>query len=524
MADVATPPAAQATSTNGTAAPKEKQQIVKPDKPDEDKYKEELAKLEKEHTAAQEKLNACKAKLDLAKPNNKDSPNAKRQQELKTELNAIRQSQQGNKSGRNAIFEKIKKLDEQLKQHLNELKTAKGKSNYKSAEDVDQEIARLQKQVDTGMMKLVDEKKALAEISALNKAKKNFSGFDSQQKKIDDIKAQIAEQKKLLDDPENKALSDKYTKLQTELDGLKAEQDEAFKNLRSLREETDKARAVQQEKYQARKELKDNYFQQLRAFKDYEFQARKIRNEKRRLEQIQYVASKRKETAAKRLEEASAPAYGDEIIACEGLIRHFDPSALPPKETTAASKFAASAQRTVDDSGLKGTRISKKDTEEESYFAGTGGKKGKKGKKGGAAAAPGKFNLNIGIIEELAKVGVDPPSNQEEVPATVEKLQAKLKHWKEDQDRKTKEANSANYLQNIAKAQKEIDRLEAEEAEEDAANGSTDAARKPAQKNQAVNGSASAKAEHDQEKDAAADAADDLKKASIEDKETAADA
>ena len=65
--------------------------------------------------------NACKAKLDLAKPNNKDSPNAKRQQELKTELNAIRQSQQGNKSGRNAIFEKIKKLDEQLKQQLNEL-------------------------------------------------------------------------------------------------------------------------------------------------------------------------------------------------------------------------------------------------------------------------------------------------------------------------------------------------------------------------------------------------------------------
>ena len=56
MADVATPPAAQATSTNGAAAPKEKQQIVKPDKPDEDKYKEDLAKAEKEHQAAQDKL------------------------------------------------------------------------------------------------------------------------------------------------------------------------------------------------------------------------------------------------------------------------------------------------------------------------------------------------------------------------------------------------------------------------------------------------------------------------------------
>lgn len=382
--------------------------------------------------------NACKAKLDLAKPNNKDSPNAKRQQELKTELNAIRQTQQGNKSGRNAIFEKIKKLDEQLKSRVAELKTAKGKVNYKSAEDIEKEIARLDKQVEGGMMKLVDEKKALSEISTLKKAHKNFAQFDAQQKSIDDIKAQIAEQKKLLDDPESKALSDKYTQLQTELDALKAEQDEAFKNLKALREETDKARAVQQEKYQARKDLKDAYYQQKRAFQNYEFEARKIRNEKRRQEQLQYVASKRKEAASKRLEEASAPAYQDEIIACEGLIRHFDPSALPAKEITSSSKFAASASRTVDDSGIKGTRIAKKDEEE--YFVGTGGKKGKKGKKA-PAAVPAKFNLNIGIIEELAKVGVDPPSSQDDVPATVEKLKTKLAHWKEDQDRKTKEVS-----------------------------------------------------------------------------------
>jgi hypothetical protein len=77
-------------------------------------------------------------------------------------------------------------------------------------------------------------------------------------------------------------------------------------------------------------------------------------------------------------------------------------------------------------------------------------------------------------------------------------------------------------MQNITKAQKEIERLEAEE--DAAANGSTDTARKPAQKNQAVNGNASADAELDQEKDAAADAAEDLKKASIEDKEDAAEA
>jgi chromosome segregation ATPase len=244
-------------------------------------------------------------------------------------------------------------------------------------------------------------------------------------------------------------LSDKYTVLQTELDGLKGEQDNAFKNLNSLRDAYTAARNDAQEKYTAMKQLKDTYYQQKRAFADYDFQARKARQEKRRQEQLEWQVSKRKEAASKRLEEASAPAYQDEILATEGLIRYFDPSALPAKETTGPSKFAASAQRTVDDAGFKGTRISKKKDDEESYFVGAG-KKGKKGKKGGAAAAStptegkaeGKFNLSMGVIEELSKVGVDAPSSQSDVPATVEKLKAKLAHWKEDQDRKTKEVSA----------------------------------------------------------------------------------
>jgi hypothetical protein len=50
MADVATPSAAKVATSS------EKQPVVKPEQPDEAKYKEELAKAEKEHTAAQEKF------------------------------------------------------------------------------------------------------------------------------------------------------------------------------------------------------------------------------------------------------------------------------------------------------------------------------------------------------------------------------------------------------------------------------------------------------------------------------------
>ncbi|KKY21396.1 hypothetical protein UCDDS831_g04237 [Diplodia seriata] len=60
----------------------------------------------------------------------------------------------------------------------------------------------------------------------------------------------------------------------------------------------------------------------------------------------------------------------------EGLIRYFDPSDLPVKETNGTSKFAAQAGRPTDDSAFKGMKVVKK--EEEGYFAGSGsGKKGK---------------------------------------------------------------------------------------------------------------------------------------------------
>ncbi|KAF2635807.1 hypothetical protein P280DRAFT_473592 [Massarina eburnea CBS 473.64] len=501
---MATAPAAATVASADTSSAADKQAFVRPEKPDEAAFKEQLSKLESAHTAAQQKFNAARQKQDLARPNNKDSPNAQRQQELKKELGELRQAQQGFKNSRNTVHDKLKRLDEQIKSRLNELKTSKGKVQYKSVEDVDREIARLQKDVDSGTMKLVDERKALSDVSNLHKIRKNFAGFDSQQKTVDDLKAEYAEQKKLLDDPEQKAISNKYNELQTELDGLKKEQDEAFSNLKGLREATDKARAEQQEKWQEMKEFKDKYYAQKRAFSDYDYQARKARNERRRQQEIEYQASKRKEVASKRLEEASGPAYQDEIYVCEGLIRHFDPSALPAKETTAESKFAAAAQRTVDSSGFKGTALPKKGGDEESYFIGGASKKGKKNKKT-TPAVETKFNLNIGIIEELAKVGVDAPSSQADVPATVQKLQEKLSNWKSDQDRKTKE--------NIAKAQKEIDRLEADETD-----GATDAARKPAQKNQAVNGdSVSADAELEQEKEAEADVAEELEKAKIED-------
>lgn len=113
--------------------------------------------------------------------------------------------------------------------------------------------------------------------------------------------------------------------------------------------------------------------------------------------------------------------------------------------------LAAQSTRAVDATKLVGTKLVKK---EEDYFIGGGGKKkGKKGRKEavspGAEAAPaseapsssGKFNLNVGILEELAKVDVDTPMGKDDVPKTLEKLREKLAWYKKHQEIKTKEVS-----------------------------------------------------------------------------------
>jgi uncharacterized coiled-coil DUF342 family protein len=378
--------------------------------------------------------------LDVIPSNNKDSPQGQKIATLRQEQGEIRKKHQAHKDVRQKSMDVIKRLDEKLKAAINENKNARAKVPYKSVDDVEREMDRLQKQVDTGTMKLVDEKKALSDITGLHRYKKNFAVFSQQQKGIDDIKAQISEVKKSGDNPEVKAMNDRYNEIQKELDEMRKVTDDAFKNVNALRNERTEAYSDQQEKYNKIKEIKDTYYAAKRAYRDYEFEARKIRNQKQQAERAAYEAGKRREVAERKLEEASAPAYQEDIFTGENLIRHFDPSAADVKEAAGPSKFAAVASRTVDSSALDGARVHNKTNDDDSYFVGGGGKK-KKGKKPVAAAssASEKFHLSIDVIEQLARIGIDPPVSHSHVPIVITKVREKIDFWKGDQERKTKE-------------------------------------------------------------------------------------
>ncbi|KAH7313209.1 hypothetical protein BKA65DRAFT_155189 [Rhexocercosporidium sp. MPI-PUGE-AT-0058] len=293
------------------------------------------------------------------------------------------------------------------------------------------------------MMKLVDEKKALAEVSNLRKQRKGFAGFDDAQKQIDEKKANLKKLRDTLDDPESKALSEKYNKIQSELDSIKAEQDEAYKGINSLRDERKRLQDDQQAKFTAIKKIKDDYYQTNRAIQKYEYEARQKARERKKAENEKYQQEKRKDRAQQMLAEASDKAYLDEIRRAESLLRFLDPSYSAEKAPLQApSQFTATAQRKVDDAGIKGVKVVKKD--EEDYFAGTGGKKGKKNKKAAAATgdAPptptGKYSCPPSVMEDCASMGLEPPMSAADIPEVREKVKAKLDFWKSDQEAQTK--------------------------------------------------------------------------------------
>ncbi|KAK0742222.1 hypothetical protein B0T21DRAFT_126049 [Apiosordaria backusii] len=290
------------------------------------------------------------------------------------------------------------------------------------------------------MMKLVDEKKALNEISNLRKQKKLFAGFEQQQKLIDENKAKIKEIKDSLDTPEAKKLSEEYNTLQAELDVIKAEQNTARENIGKLRDERTKLKAEKDEKWNALKALRDDYFTQKKAAAAYEREQRAKRAERDAAEREKYAKEKRMERAKAMLAEASEPAFLEEIRRANSLLHFFDPShQTVEKAPLVANKgLGATDIRKVEAADLKGVRLVRKEDRDDDYLpAAKKGKKGKKSKAEGAAPS-GKFNLPPAVMDDCKTLGISLPSSAADVPAAIEAIKAKLDTWKANQEAETK--------------------------------------------------------------------------------------
>ncbi len=190
---------------------------------------------------------------------------------------------------------------------------------FKSVEEVDRKINELEKQVDSGKLKLVDEKKYLAEISQLKRARRSFGDVQSQQSLIDAEKEKVGELRKQIDDPESKSLSTQYDTIREQLDAFRKEQDVAYKGRKDLFAERDGYQTKSREWYTKIKTTKDEYYQGKKKAVEYEREQKNKRYEAQKAEREKYESEKRKAAAESRLEEAREPAFASEITICQNV-------------------------------------------------------------------------------------------------------------------------------------------------------------------------------------------------------------
>ncbi|KAF9568894.1 hypothetical protein CPC08DRAFT_702012 [Agrocybe pediades] len=474
---------AKTPSTSGTATPvadkdtSEHSTSAAGGRPDKKAYDAEQARIKSEIDALQVKLSAVRDKIASA---TKSGPANERQKVLRAELDSIRDKQSLNKNSRSKQLDQINAINESIAKKVKDLNAAKSKIPYKTVADVDAQIKNLEKQIDSGNLKLADEKRALQEISSLKRNRRAVEGFQAEQDSIDADRKKVEELRKEREDPAAKAISDRYEALWAELNELKKEADEAYQGRAKLFEERDNIQAKLTTLFDEKRasaahyrEANDRYWAKVN-------EDRARRAERARAQRAEEEAQKKKELAERLLEDAQAPAFQSQIEDCQTLIDFFSGKStnITFKSTTSLPARAEVAGvpklelRQVEDAPEGLVARKKKGEEDNTYFIAT--KKNKntgnakkttpapkaapKANGNGNAEAAEPFNLPLPTLTALLSLSIPPPGSKLDVPRVIEDLTTKKLWFEANQDRVTAE--------NVAKAQAEIKRLTKSEASE----------------------------------------------------------
>ena len=323
---------------------------------------------------------------------------------------------------------------------LKDKKDARSNARFGSVQDIDKEIAKLQKLQETTSMSLTEEKKLIKEMDALQASKKFVTDIKSKDAALDDMRVQ------------RKALAEQISAKDKEIDAVSAEMDAIVKAMKELDEAHQTKRDAKKELFTkrdaVRKEINDLFTQ-----KDVKRDAFRTANNAwftyqraiKAQKKMQYEEEKAKREAERaeyqaklEAEEAKKIPYEEEQALCDFLANYLERTYLDaPADGEDKTKDAATAAttRVPDDDPFAGlTPVNKK--AEEDYFGKAGGKKKKRVRaaKKQDLVTERPFTLSVDTFEQFGMLQLDPPVKLEDVAQSVQALREK-KAWYQQQPR-----------------------------------------------------------------------------------------
>jgi len=463
-----------AASSSGTATPviakdtSESLATFAGGKPDKKAYEAEQAKIKTEIDTLQAQMTTVRDKIGFA---TKSGPGNDRRNALRAELDSIRDQQSTNKHARGKLLDQIKAIQDGIQKKTKDLQASKSKIPFKSVAEINAHVENLENQVESGNMKLVDEKRALQEISSCKRSRRTVEGFEAENNFIEAERQRIAELRAELDDPASKQVSERYDSIKAELDELKKESDEAYADRSKLFEERDDIQNQLQAAFNKKRqssqlfrEANDRYWTKVN-------DDRARRAEKARAQRAAEESQKKEEIAERLREEAQLPAFQAQIEDCQTLIDYFlgkstgnityksTPLSVRPEVAGVPKLELRKVEETPE--GLVVQK--KKGDEEDAYFVSNKKNKSKKGSSKANGNGTGtttpttptnantSVNVPLATLAALMSLSIPPPASNLDIPRLIADLHTKKVWFEANQARVTAE--------NVAKAEADIQRL-----------------------------------------------------------------
>ncbi|KAI8919564.1 hypothetical protein BC831DRAFT_438156, partial [Entophlyctis helioformis] len=187
-----------------------------------------LEAIRQEITSLEASLNEVKSKIPAK---NSSDDTATKKNELRDSLKAQLQQIQELAAQRAKLFEQINAIQASLKKKAETAKSEKDKLGYKSVEEIDRQIDSLESELRTGQAKLIEEKRMVAEISNLKKARKVLESHSNQQSSSESDKATLDTLRAQV-----KALDEQRTTLRSGADAIRAELNKVSDELKGSRD------------------------------------------------------------------------------------------------------------------------------------------------------------------------------------------------------------------------------------------------------------------------------------------------
>ncbi|KAI9295813.1 hypothetical protein K502DRAFT_290493, partial [Neoconidiobolus thromboides FSU 785] len=379
--------------------------------------------------------------------------------ELRKNLSNLRDQQASLKKARQSKQEDINLLQNSIKKKISDLKALQSKNSFRSLAELEEYISKQERKVESGKLKVIEEKKILSEISQLKKSKKSFDiimdiedSLEEDRQKLDAIRSGI-------DEAKSKAINAEYDEIKAKLDELNLSNNEEWTKKSKLFEKRDEIRKKIDEQYEKRREIIGNHKKANDEFYNWKREETKRRQEVNEARRQQEEKERIEELIKEELALAELPAFETEIAQCGTLLSYFH-RILGSSETNGKAESPkaepqnVSTARQVDASNQpQGTALVKKSDRDDVFFMGNKVKKSSKKPSSKASSKPAAFTIPLSIMDALSSLKLPIPTSSTGVPDLLTAIQKKIEFFKLNQEKAS--------IEKRKRAQEKIEELKA---------------------------------------------------------------